>query len=188
MPLSFSSLCIYCGSSLGARPDYADLARRTGTVLATSGVRVIYGGGHAGLMGVLADAALAAGGEVIGVIPESLVARELGHTGITHLHVVQSMHERKSLMSELAEGFIALPGGWGTLEEITEMITWSQLGFHRKPIGLLNVAGYFDSLLSFIEHMSTERFVRPEQRELVAVDNDPAHLVARLAEVRDRVA
>jgi uncharacterized protein (TIGR00730 family) len=180
MSQTLSSLCVYCGSSLGARPEYAQLARQVGAELAQQGRRLVYGGGRAGLMGVLADAAMAAGGEVIGVMPEPLMVRELGHRGITTLHVVRDMHERKYRMAELAQGFIALPGGWGTLEELSEMVTWSQLGLHQKPVGLLNTAGYFDGLLEFITHMISERFVGEAQRDLILVDSDPSRLLERL--------
>jgi uncharacterized protein (TIGR00730 family) len=162
-------VCVFAGSSPGRRPEYRTAAATLGRVVAARGMGVVYGGARLGLMGVLADAALAAGGEVIGVIPRSLVTKELAHTGLTELHVVQSMHERKALMSDLSDGFVALPGGWGTLDELFEILTWAQLGLHQKPSGLLNVEGYFDPLLAFIDHSIAEGFVRADYRRLVAV-------------------
>ena len=146
------SLCVYCGSRLGEKPEFSAAARRVGEWIGRNGWRLVYGGGRAGLMGVVADAALASGAEVIGVIPSSLMKRELGHTGVTHLHVVQTMHERKQMMAELSDAFVALPGGIGTFEELFEVWTWRQLGYHDKPIGLLNVCGHCDLLLGFIAH------------------------------------
>jgi uncharacterized protein (TIGR00730 family) len=174
-------LCIYCGSSAGVRPDYADAARATGRLLAERGVGVVFGGGSVGMMGLVADAALEAGGEVIGVIPHALAAREVDHTGLTALHKVDTMHERKALMAELADGFVALPGGIGTLEELMEVWTWVQLGIHRQPVGLLNVAGYFDGLLAFVDHAVAEGFVRPAHRDLLLVAETPAALLDALA-------
>lgn len=152
--------------------------------LARRGLGLVFGGGGIGLMGVLADAALGAGVEVIGVIPERLVAKELAHRGVADLRVVHSMHERKALMAELADAFVALPGGFGTLEEFCEMVTWAQLGLHAKPCGLLNVEGYYDALLALFDHGLTERFLRPEHREMVLVDSDPERLLDRLATFR----
>lgn len=181
MPVEFASLCVYCGSSSGARPEYQAAARALGIILAERQIRLVYGGGRVGLMGALADAAIDAGGEVIGVIPRALMDKELGHQGVATLHVVRDMHERKHMMATLAEGFIAMPGGWGTLEELTEMLTWLQLGFHDKPIGLFNVAGYYDRLLAFEAQMVEEKFVRAGHRDLMCVASDPSDLLAKMA-------
>lgn len=175
------SLCVFSGSNFGARDAYAESARALGRTLAERGIRAIYGGGRVGLMGAMADAALAAGGEVIGVIPEALMAKEVGHTGLTKMHVVKSMHERKALMAELSGGFIALPGGWGTFEEMFEVLTWSQLGLHKKPCGLLNAGGYYDKLLEFLEHAIDEAFVRREYASILAVSASPGELIDRMA-------
>lgn len=169
MNSSITSLCVYCGSSPGAKPVYRDTAWALGKLLAQRGIRLVYGGGHVGIMGAVADGALSAGGEVTGVIPRMLVDRELGHRGVQELRIVRDMHERKYTMAGLADAFIALPGGWGTLEELTEMVTWNQLGIQHKPVALLNVEGYFDPFLAFAEHMIDEGFVRPEQRGLLRV-------------------
>lgn len=174
-------VCVYAGSSPGARPEFTATARALGTLLAQRGYGVVYGGGKVGLMGTLADAALAAGGEVIGVIPHALVAKELGHPGVTQLHAVDTMHERKARMAAESDAFIALPGGIGTLEELFEALTWLQLGFHAKPVGLLNVAGYYDALLAFLANMETERFIREEHREMLIVESDPATLLEKLS-------
>jgi hypothetical protein len=176
-----NSLCVFCGSSSGASPAYAEAASRFGRAAAGRGLTLVYGGGRVGLMGIVADAALAAGGTVIGVIPEALATRELAHAGVTELRVVASMHERKAMMSELADGFLALPGGIGTLEEWFEVWTWSQLGFQPKPCGLLNVAGYFDPLLAFLDHMTAERFLTAVHRSMAIVDDQPERLLDRLA-------
>jgi len=181
MPTAFKRVCVYCGSNGGSRPAYARAARDLGTLLARHGLELVYGGGRVGLMGTLADAVLAAGGHVIGVIPESLVAREVGHLGLSDLRVVGSMHERKALMVELADAFIALPGGFGTLEEFCEVLTWAQLGLHRKPHGLLNIEGFYDPLLSFFDHAAAEHFIRPIHRELVITETDPERLLDLLA-------
>lgn len=173
-------LCVYCGSSAGARPAYADAAHALGTTLAAEGIGLVTGGGRVGLMGVVADAVLAGGGSAVGVIPQALADREVGHDGLTELHVVASMHERKALMAHLSDAFVALPGGLGTLEEIAEMMTWAQLGFHPKPCGLLDVAGYYAPLVRFFDHATAERFVRPEHRALLVVETDPARMLARL--------
>lgn len=178
------SICVFCGSNLGASPTYAEAAAHLGRTLAGRGLSVVYGGGHVGLMGVVADAALAAGGRVIGVIPEALEAKELAHGGLTELRVVSSMHERKALMSELADAFIALPGGIGTLEEWFEVWTWSQLGIQRKPCGLLNVAGYYDHLLAFLDHVTAERFLSADHRAMVLVDDEAGRLLDRIASYR----
>jgi uncharacterized protein (TIGR00730 family) len=174
-------ICVFCGSSSGARPEYADAARTLAGLLAGRGMGLVYGGGNVGLMGIIADAMLAAGGEVIGVIPRALLLKEVGHRQVTELRVVETMHERKALMSELADGFIALPGGFGTLDEFFEILTWAQLGFHGKPCGLLNVAGYFDHMLQALDHAVVERFLRPQHRELVLADTSAATLLSRLA-------
>lgn len=174
-------LCVYCGSSMGARPVYREAASTLGGLLAGRGIALVYGGGHVGLMGAVADGALAAGGHVIGVIPQALMDRELGHTGIQDLRVVADMHERKTMMADLADAFIALPGGWGTIEELSEMLTWLQLGIHAKPIGLLNVGGYYDPFLQFAERMVEQQFVRPEQRHLLHVESQPQALLDRLS-------
>jgi uncharacterized protein (TIGR00730 family) len=173
-------VCVYCGSSQGRRAAHQQLAREVGTLLAARGVGLVYGGGHRGLMGELADAALAAGGEVIGVIPQSLVDRELAHARLTELHVVSSMHERKERMAQLSSAFIALPGGWGTLDELAEMVTWAQLGLHRKPIGLINSEGYFDALIAFITQMSAEGFVAATRRPLLHVEDNATALLTQL--------
>jgi uncharacterized protein (TIGR00730 family) len=176
-----NSLCVFCGSNPGASPAYAEAAARLGRTVAERGMTLVYGGGRVGLMGVVASAALAAGGKVIGVIPEALATRELAHDGLTDLQVVGSMHERKARMSELAGGFLALPGGIGTLEEWFEVWTWSQLGFHPKPCGLLNVAGYYDHLLAFLDHVTAERFLNEAHRSMAIVGDDPERLLDRLA-------
>ncbi|MBA4610837.1 TIGR00730 family Rossman fold protein [Stappia taiwanensis] len=175
------SICVFCGSSMGGRPDYRAAAEQAGQAIARSGRRLVYGGAKVGLMGVVADAALAAGGEVVGVLPVSLQEKELAHEGLTELHVVSSMHERKAMMADLSDGFIALPGGAGTLEEIFEIWTWGQLGYHRKPCGFLNAAGYYDGLLSFLDLQRDEEFVRPEMRAMVMVDTDAGGLLDAFA-------
>ncbi len=175
-------ICVFCGSAAGAKPAYRDAARRLGGLLAQRGLGLVYGGGNIGLMGIIADAALEAGAEVDGVIPRPLEAKELAHGGLTRLHVVGSMHERKAMMADLADGFIAMSGGMGTLEETAEILTWSQLGLHRKPCGLLDVEGYWRPLVEFLDHAVTERFLRPEHRRLVLVEPDPEALLARLVE------
>ena len=174
-------LCVFCGSSKGGNPAYLAAAKEVGRTLAQRGIGLVYGGGNVGLMGALADAALAAGGHVIGVIPEALLAKEVGHRGLPDLRVVKSMHERKALMAELSDGFLALPGGFGTFEEFFEVLTWSQLSFHTKPCGVLNVAGFFDPLLNFLDHAAAEGFVRPAHRELVLADADLNQLLQKMA-------
>jgi len=176
-----SRLCVFCGSSAGGRPGYADAARRLGTELVARGIGLVYGGGKVGLMGVLADAVLSQGGEAIGIIPEPLVARELAHRGLTELRIVGSMHERKATMAALADGFIALPGGFGTLEETFEILTWAQLGIHAKPVGVLNVEGYWDGLRQLVGQAVAEGFVRPEYAELLMFAETPAALLDRFA-------
>ena len=170
-------ICVFCGSNVGARPAYANAAREMAVELARRRLGVVYGGGGIGLMGVLADAMLELGGEVIGVIPRPLASKELAHTGLTEMRVVDSMHERKALMASLADGFVAMPGGLGTFEETLEILTWSQLGIHRKPIGLLNVEGYYDSLLAMIAHAVEEGFVPREYRALSVSAATPAGLL-----------
>lgn len=174
------SICVFCGSNLGAAPVYAEAARALGRELASSGRRLVYGGGKVGLMGVLADAVLEHGGRVTGVIPRHIVDLEVAHDGLTELRVVNSMHERKQLMSDLADGFVVLPGGLGTLDEFFEIWTWSQLALHRKPYALLDVAGYFDALLAFLDHAVREKFMRSEHRDLLVVEFDPHRLLQRL--------
>jgi uncharacterized protein (TIGR00730 family) len=177
-------LCVFCGSSVGANPAFADAARVLAAELARRRIGIVYGGGNVGLMGVVADAAIADGGEVIGVIPRGLVSRELAHQGISHLHVVDSMHQRKALMAELSDAFIALPGGFGTLEEFCEVVTWTQLGVHAKACGLLNIGGYYDGLLSFLAHALKEDFLRPTHFEIVVSGSDPLTLVDRVLDWR----
>ncbi|MGZ4167059.1 MAG: LOG family protein [Solirubrobacteraceae bacterium] len=175
---------VFCGSSPGARAQYARSARELGELLAHRGLGLVYGGASVGLMGAVADGALAAGGEVIGVIPRQLVEREIAHTGLTDLREVTTMHERKALMAELSDAVIALPGGTGTLDELFELFTWSQLGLHRMPIGLLDVAGYWQPLLAMLDHMVAERLLRSEHRDTLLVDTDPAGLLDALAGYR----
>ena len=174
-------VCVFCGSSHGTRPAYAEAAREMGRVLATRGIGVVYGGGNVGLMGEVADAALAAGGEVTGVIPRSLMEREVGHAGLTTLEVVETMHERKARMADLSDGFVALPGGFGTLDELCEVLTWSQLGIHAKPCAILNVDGYFDTLIALFDHALREGFLRGPHRSLVIEGTDPAALLDSMA-------
>ena len=173
-------VCVFCGSSTGARASYADAARRLGAALAKEGLGLVYGGGRVGLMGALADAALAAGGRVVGVIPDPLATREVAHQGLTELHVVPGMHERKALMAARSAGFITLPGGLGTFEEFFEIVTRAVLGLHRKPIGLLNVDRYFDPLLSMLDHAAAERFVRREHLAMIVVADQPEVLAGNL--------
>ena len=173
-------ICVYCGSTTGTRPTFAMAAAGLGQLLAREGVGIVYGGASVGLMGIVADAALAAGGEVIGVLPDKLFEREVAHAGLTELHLVSSMHERKALMSELADAFVALPGGYGTIEEVVEAVTWTQLGIHSKPVGLLDVDGYFEHLVAFLDRGVADGLLRPESRELLLCDDDPARLLERL--------
>ena len=174
------SVAVYCGSRFGDLAAYAQAARELGRLIARSGGSVVYGGGRVGLMGAVADAALAAGGSVIGVIPQALMDREVGHPGLTELHVVQTMHERKQMMAERADAFVALPGGIGTLEEIYEVWSWQQLGYHDKPVALLNVAGFYDALLEFMRVSHERGFVSAPQYNALMVDDDPARLLDRL--------
>jgi len=171
------AVTVFCGSSVGGDAAFASAAEGLGRALATSGRTLVYGGGRVGLMGRVADAALAAGGHVIGVIPEALMAREIGHRGLPDLRVVGSMHERKALMVALGDAFVAMPGGFGTLDELFEAVTWSQLGIHAKPIGLLNVSGYFDFLLRFADRAASDGFVRAAHRDLLVVASEPAALL-----------
>ncbi len=173
-------VCVFCGSSPGARPAYVSAAVALAQCLAARGITIVYGGGNVGLMGVLADAARAAGGEVIGVIPRILLAKELAHGGLSDLRVVESMHERKALMADLSDAFIAMPGGYGTFEEFCEILTWTQLGLQRKPCGILNVEGYYDHLLQMFDHAVVEQFVKPVHREMFIADAAPVTLVERL--------
>jgi uncharacterized protein (TIGR00730 family) len=184
MPSAASTMrrvCVYAGSNPGSEPGYAEAARALAAVMAERGIGLVYGGGKVGLMGVLADTILAAGGEAIGVMPQALIDREIGHTGLTDLKVVPSMHERKALMAELADGFVAVPGGIGTLEELIEIYTWSQLGIHDKPCGVLNVRGYYDHLAAFLDHAVREGFLRAEHRAVLTVAEDPAALLDAFA-------
>jgi uncharacterized protein (TIGR00730 family) len=177
-------ICVFCGSSQGGRPEYGAAAEEMAAELVRRNIALVYGGGNVGLMGVLADAVLKASGEVQGVIPENLMAREVGHKGLTRLHIVGSMHERKALMADLSDAFIALPGGFGTLEEFCEVMTWTQLGLHAKPCGILNVLEYYSPLLAMFDHAVKERFLKPENRALVLARNSPAELLQALEEWR----
>jgi hypothetical protein len=175
------SVLVFCGSSPGRLPEYTERAGALGALLAERGLVVVYGGAHVGMMGAVADAALAAGGSVIGVIPTRLVESEIAHAGLTQLHIVETMHERKALMAELSDAVIALPGGSGTLDELFEMFTWSQLGLHRKPIGLLEIAGYWQPLMRFLEHAVRERFLRAEHLDTLLIERSAPALLDRLA-------
>jgi len=177
-------ICVFCGSSPGSRPEYRAATEELATELARRNIGLVYGGGNVGLMGVLADAVLRAGGEAVGVIPQNLMAREVGHNGLTKLHVVRSMHERKALMADLSDAFVALPGGFGTLEEFCEAVTWTQLGLHAKPCGILNVLGYYSPLLAMLDHAVQERFLKPENRALVLARELPSDLLQALEEWR----
>ena len=175
-------ICVYCGSSEGRDTEYFEAARALGGTLAERGIDLVYGGGHVGLMGAVADATLDAGGDVYGVMPQALVDREIAHEGVTELVVVDSMHERKARMADLADGFVALPGGFGTLEELMEVLTWAQLGFHRDPCGLLDVGGYYASLVEFFDHQVEEGFVSADHRRMVVVTADAEVLLDRFAD------
>ena len=175
------SLCVYCGANPGATPRYAEAARALARALVDDNVALVYGGGKVGLMGVIADEVLRLGGDVTGVIPTALVEREVGHTGLTRQFIVKDMHERKAMMAALSDGFIAMPGGMGTLEELFEMLTWSQLGIHAKPVGLLNVDGFYDGLIGFIRHASEQGFIRPQHAALMRSAADPQELLRQLA-------
>ena len=173
-------ICVFCGSSTGARPVYTQAAADRGAAVAGSGLGLVYGGGNVGLMGAVASAALDAGGEVIGVIPQMLLEREIGNLDVTQLHVVESMHERKALMADLSDAFVALPGGLGTLEELFEVLTWSQLGLHVKPVALLDIDGFFGPLIAMLDHAVAEGFVRPEHRALLLTADAPGPLLDAL--------
>ncbi len=178
--MSLRSICVFCGASRGTNPVYEQAAQELGRTLAANGIRLVYGGGAVGLMGVVADATMAAGGEVIGIIPQSLKDAEVGHTGLTRLEVVDGMHARKARMAELADGFIALPGGLGTLEELFEVWTWGQLGYHPKPLGLLDVHHFYSKLSHFLDHLVEEGFVRSPHREMLQRSDDPQALIQLL--------
>lgn len=175
------NICVYCGSNPGKRPAYHEGAVRLAEALVNEDIGLVYGGGSVGLMGILADAVLERGGKVTGVIPEDLVRREVGHEGLTELRVVDSMHERKATMSELSDGYIAMPGGLGTLEELFEMLTWAQLGIHSKPVAALNIDGYYDRLVSFLDHGVEQGFIKAPHRNMLMVEEDPADLLSQFA-------
>ncbi len=179
----FKRICVYCGASSDVAEQYLDAARAMGRCLAARGIAVVFGGGHVGMMGAVADAALEADGEVFGVIPEQLKDLELAHTGLTELFVVDTMHERKLKMAELSDGFIALPGGWGTIEEIIEVTTWTQLGYHHKPVGLLNAHGFYDGLMAFLTHAADEGFIRAPYRRLIQSATTPDELIDKLGKL-----
>ena len=180
MAIKLGALCVFCGANPGARPEYAAAGEALGRLLAERGIDLVYGGGSIGMMGSVARAALSAGGRVIGVIPEQLERKELAQKGLTELHVVGSMHERKALMAERADAFVALPGGYGTLEEFFEVLTWAQLGFHPKPVALMNTLGFFDPMYALLDHMVTEGFVRPQHRGMVLSADAPESLLAAI--------
>jgi uncharacterized protein (TIGR00730 family) len=186
MPDYLRSICVFCGSQPGLHDAYAAAAGGFGRLLADRGIRLVYGAGNVGLMGVLADAALAGGGEVIGVIPQRLVDRELAHQGLTELRIVTSMHERKALMAELSDAFVALPGGLGTYEELCEVLTWSQLGIHNKPCGCLNIHGYFEPFASMLDRAVQDGFLHPRQRQLLLMSSHPVELLDMLASEQPR--
>ncbi|MGL5833980.1 MAG: TIGR00730 family Rossman fold protein [Waterburya sp.] len=175
------SICVYCGSNFGDRHSYFEAAQKLGIEMVKREITLVYGGGKVGLMGAIADSVLAAGGEVIGVMPQALVDKEIAHTKLKDLRVVGSMHERKSLMADLADAFIALPGGLGTLEEFCEVSTWTQLGFHQKACGLLNIDGFYNGLLSFFDHATAEKFIRLEHRSIIVAAEDPVELIEKLS-------
>ncbi len=179
--MDMKSVCVFCGANPGARPSYVEAARRIGAGLAARGLALVYGGAQGGLMGAAADAALSGGGRVHGVLPEFMVKREIAHGGLTELRLVGSMHERKAEMAARADAFVALPGGYGTLDEIFEVLTWSQLGLHHKPCALLDVDGYFAHLVAFLDHATAEGLLRPEHRAMLFVERDPERLLDRLA-------
>src|SRR5580698_6123754 len=192
------SVCVYCGSSNGVKPLYAEASRGFGRALVEAGMALVYGGGKVGLMGAIADEVMAAGGRAIGVIPELLVNKEVGHNGLTELHVVADMHERKKMMADLSDAFVAMPGGAGTLEELFEVFTWAQLGYHQKAVAVLNIAGFYDPLISMLEHTVQEGFMRQTYFDLLQIDPDPVALIGKLqryqppardkwSEKRDRV-
>jgi uncharacterized protein (TIGR00730 family) len=174
------AVCVYCGSSSGAQPLYTQAARAFGHALVEAGLALVYGGGKVGLMGVIADTVMAAGGRAIGVIPELLVDKEVGHAGLTELHVVPDMHQRKKMMADLSDGFVAMPGGAGTLEELFEVFTWSQLGYHRKPVAVFNIGGFYDPLIRMLEHTVHEGFMQQKYLDTLQVDHDPAALLGKM--------
>jgi uncharacterized protein (TIGR00730 family) len=178
--MAMKSVCVYCGANAGVGPGYAQAAQALARAMVGANIALVYGGGKVGLMGVIADEVLRLGGEVSGVIPTALVEREVGHMGLTRQFIVKDMHERKAMMAQLSDGFIAMPGGMGTLEELFEMLTWSQLGIHAKPIGLLNVDHFYDGLLGFIAHAREQGFVQPQYAALMMVESDPGQLLQRL--------
>lgn len=180
-------ICVFCGSNTGLRVAYRDAAEQMGQLLAYRGLTLVYGGGNVGLMGIIADAVLAEGGQVVGVMPEFLASKEIAHAGLTELHIVRSMHERKALMAELADAFIAMPGGYGTFEEFCEILTWAQLGLHQKPHGLLNVAGYYDPLIRLFDHAVSEQFVNPLYRSMVLESANPSELLDQLAQYHPKI-
>ena len=177
-------ICVYCGSSPGKIPQYREAAAELGRRLVEKDLGLVYGGASVGVMGAVADAVLESGGEVIGIIPESLAVKEVAHKKLTEQHVVKSMHDRKAMMAGMSDGFIALPGGWGTIEEIFEILTWAQLGFHEKPCGLLNVSGYYDGLFAFLEHAIDQQFVNPLFRAMLIMETDAGSLLQRFASYR----
>jgi uncharacterized protein (TIGR00730 family) len=178
------SVCVFCGGNLGARPSYGAAAGRLGELLVERGLSLVYGGAHVGLMGIIADTVLGKGGKVFGVIPTFLAGKEIAHQGLADLRVVASMHERKALMAERADAFVALPGGFGTLDELFEILTWAQLGLHQKPCGVLNIDGYFDGLLSYLDHAAAEALLKAEHRAMLIVATEPGELLDRLASYR----
>ena len=182
--MTIKKICVYCGSSPGKNPAYQQAAVKLALALCERDIGLVYGGGAIGVMGTVADAVLAAGGEAVGVIPKALAIKEVAHDSLSELHVVASMHERKAMMAELADGFITLPGGWGTLEEIFEMLTWAQLGFHDKPCGLLNIEGYYDGLIGFLENAFEQQFVNELYRPMLMKADEPAALLDQFATYR----
>ncbi|MDE1182756.1 TIGR00730 family Rossman fold protein [Paraburkholderia sp.] len=174
------SVCVYCGSSSGARPVYAEAARAFGLALVAADLTLVYGGGKVGLMGIIADTVMAAGGRVVGVIPELLVSKEVGHDGLSELHVVADMHQRKKMMADLSDAFVAMPGGAGTLEELFEVFTWAQLGYHQKPVALLNIEGFYDPLIQMLSHTVEEGFMRATYLDMLQADAEPAGLIDKL--------
>jgi uncharacterized protein (TIGR00730 family) len=176
---NMKSICVYCGSSPGATPAYAEAARRLAQEMVKDNIALVYGGGNVGLMGIIASEVMKLGGEATGVIPKALLDKELGHNGLTRLHIVKDMHERKAMMAELSDGFVAMPGGMGTLEELFEVLTWAQLGFHYKPIALLNVDGFYNNLIAFVDHLVSQRFVSADQAKLMMHEAEPAKLIER---------
>ena len=178
------NVCVFCGSNPGARPSYGEAAARLGEVMAAQGLSLVYGGGRVGLMGIVADAVLRGGGTVLGVIPHFLATKEIAHHGVTELRIVESMHARKALMAERADAFVALPGGYGTLDEMFEILTWAQLGLHLKPCGLLNVDGFFDGLIAYLDHATKEQLIRAEHRAMLIVASTPEDLLERFAGYR----